>query len=51
MSMIDNYLHFNHGSLEIRISGLEGVVKALNRIADELKKSNNQTGKHFIKEN
>lgn len=48
MSRVDNYLHFNQGSfLEIRISGLNGIEKALNRIADELEKSNNQKGKHF----
>ena len=47
MSMVDNYLHFSNGSLEIRISGLNGIEKALNRIADEMEKANNQKGKHF----
>ena len=50
MSATDNYLHFCNGNLKIEISGLNGIEKALNRIADELEKSNNQKGKHFIPE-
>lgn len=33
--------------IEIKINNLDGLTKALNRIADELEKSNNKNGKHF----
>lgn len=45
--MSDNYLHFMGQTIDIKIHGLSGVEKALNRIADELEKSNNKNGKHF----
>lgn len=52
MSVVDNYIHFlNSKNLEIRITGLMGIEKALNRIADELEKSNNKIGKHSIHDN
>lgn len=50
MNMVNNYLHFSNGTLNIKIHGLGGIEKALNRIADELEKSNNQNGKHFLLE-
>lgn len=46
MSIMDNWLHFPDKILEIKIYGMSGTEKALNRIADELEKSNNYTGKH-----
>lgn len=46
MEYIHNFLSSDK-PLEIRISGLSGIEKALNRIADEMEKSNNQKGKHF----
>ena len=48
--MSDNYLHFTSGTLNIKIHGLEGIERALNRIANELEKSNNQNGKHILLE-
>ena len=46
MEYINNFLSSDK-PLEIRISCLSGIEKALNRIADEMEKSNNQKGKHF----
>lgn len=47
MSMSDNYLHFMGQTIEIKIEGIDRIGKALDRIADELEKSNNTKGKHF----
>lgn len=46
--MSDNYLHFMEQTIKIDIVGLNQIAKALNRIADELEKSNKNNGKHFI---
>ena len=48
MSVIDNFLHFDdRKTINISISELKGIGNALTRIADELEKSNNYTGKHL----
>ena len=43
--MSDNWIH-QVGSIKINIPELDRVAKAINRIADELEKSNNKNGKH-----
>lgn len=47
MSRTDNFIHQSDENFKIKIFGLEGIERALNRIANELEKSNNQTGKHY----
>lgn len=47
MSRIDNFIHQYNENFNIKIFGLEGIERALNRIANELEKSNNQKGKHY----
>ena len=43
--MSDNWIH-QVGSIKINIPELDRVAKAINRIADELEKANNKSGKH-----